>query len=186
MRGFTLIEVLTVIMIIAILCTLAFIGGRGMLRSSQLNDSRDQFMAAIEEARARSVTGRPHGIVIDSASAYRVVRLSDSGYCSKTTTTACNCTDGCASACPGGEICLFGDFRRQGTESIVSLYTVNLKSNMQISRSNACGDGEIWFDRKSIPRCSDWALALTTILFTKEGDTRKITLDKSGRVKYEN
>lgn len=186
MRGFTLIEVLTVIVIISILCTLAFIGGRGMLISSQLNESRDQFLAAIEEAKTRSVTGRPHGIVIDSTSVYRLVRLTDSGFCSKTTTTACNCTDGCSSPCPGGEICLFGDFRRQGTESLASLYTVTLKSNMQIARANACGDAELWFDRRGVPRCSDWSLALSTISFSKEGNTRSITLDRAGRVKYEN
>lgn len=187
MRGYTLIEVLTVIALIAIVCTLGVIGGRALLTSSQLNEARDQFLAFVEEAKVRSATGRPHGIVIASVNAYRLVRLADSGFCSATTTTSCDCTDGCSNACPGGEICLFGDFRRAGTESIFEVSAANLKPGVQITRSNACGDGELWFDRKGVPRCSDWnTLGFSTISFTSGGNTMRITLDRSGRVRYEN
>jgi prepilin-type N-terminal cleavage/methylation domain-containing protein len=185
MKGYTLIELLTVILIIAILCSIAIIGGSALLTSSLLNEARDQFLSLVEDAKIRSATGHPHGINIASATEIQLIRLDDSGYCSATTTTACDCTSGCAHACPNGEICLFGDFRKQNAESVVVVSSSRLKSSIQVARNNACPDGEIWFDRKGLPRCSDWSLALSTIRFTKGTTFMDITLDRSGRVKYE-
>ena len=57
-----------------------------------------------------------------------------------------------------------------------------LPNGLTIQYSNG---QQLWFDRKGIPRTSNWALGMGTITIQYQGLNRTITVSSSGRIQYE-
>ena len=153
--GITLVELMIVVAIIGIIMGIASLSMTEMSRTAKLNETRDMLLADIEEAKLKSISGVPNGIIIASATSYQVVRLTDAD----------------------------GDFKRDATEVYATLSTVTMPSGMTIT-APAVGT-EVWFDRKGIPKTSTWQFSNPSFTLSKDGVTREITISQTGRVKYE-
>jgi len=165
-KGYTLVEMLVVIVIIGILISMATIGINAFLRNSKLNEYRDGFLSMVEEARTRSIVSVPHAIEFVNGSNYRLVRLND----------------------------VNNNFIVDGSEGNTVIESASLKSdytiswNRDTSGADPCTDASdslLWFDRKGIPRCNNWGLGMSTITFTSKSMTKQIVIDRAGKIKYE-
>lgn len=178
--GYSLVEMLVVIAIASVLISIATIGFSQFITNSKLNEYRDNLLSYIQEARTRSITSMPYGIVF-AANSYQFVMLKD-GRCSTTTATACNID----SDCPSGEVCNSGNFQWDSVDSSVTVNNVSL-GNYTLTW-NGCSnvtDHTLWFDRKGIGRCVDWSYGMGTITITSGSMSKTLVIDSTGKVKYE-
>ncbi|KAF0145764.1 MAG: hypothetical protein FD156_739 [Nitrospirae bacterium] len=154
--GFSLVELLIVVAIMGIVFAIAALSMTSMSRTAKLNETRDQLLADIEEAKLKSISGVPQGIFVTggNSTSYQVLRLTDAN----------------------------SNFKRDAAEVYATLSTVTMPSGMTIEKNNG---SEIWFDRKGIPKDSGWAPGNCTFTLTKDGVTRIITISEGGRIQYE-
>lgn len=192
-KGYSLIEVLTVIVIVSILAGLSSIAYRAIIVQGAMHQARADLVATLEQAKTLSITGLPHGIVFDNDRQYRLVQLNEQTYCSTSTgTTGCNTVTNVP--CPAGEYCTKGNMRRDATDSLVTLEThtvgnlVQVSWNRSIDASSPCvsaTDSELWFDRRGVPRCSNWELGMSTVSVVSGSRALPITIDRAGKIRYE-
>jgi len=190
--GVTLIELIIVLAIIGIIVLFATIDTAWFMRDARVTEYRDRLLADIEDIKLKSLARVPHGIIIagGNSTGYTVVQLRDF-RCSVTTTTACIAD----SDCPGGAgtCTVTGNFKRDTGEAYSTLSTVTLNTNYRISFSDS--DGELWFDRKGMPRTDTWGVTNNTFWVwydsngngTKDTDetAKQIGVDNGGRIQYE-
>jgi prepilin-type N-terminal cleavage/methylation domain-containing protein len=212
--GVTLVELLIVIAIIGIIVLFATIDTAWFQRDARVTEARDRLLADIEEAKLKSITTVPHGIVVASvgATSYTVVQLMDY-RCSNSSTTACLADSDCTSP---GTCTVTGNLKRDAGEATSTLSTPSVSSNANV-KVTLSGGTELWFDRKGVPRTSTWTrgnCSVTTATVCNEdsdcpaGETcnrtftvwydangngsvdadepnKTITISSGGRVKYE-
>lgn len=189
-KGFSLIEILTVIVIISILAAIAALSVFEAIREGTVSRERDLLVAAVQEAKARSISSRPSGIrFAGGGGSYDIIVMK--GNCSTTSATLCNGdTD-----CPATEYCSMGAFRYDGNISRITVLSTHSPGTgitvgwTRLTGSGNCAsatDNILWFDRKGIPRCANWGLGMTSLTVTMAGSTKKVSIDEAGRVKYEN
>jgi len=166
MRGFTLMELMVVISIIAIISVFAALNATSFIRDSRVTESRDLLLSDLEEIKLKSLAGAPHAVIVvgGSGTSYLVSRLTDSN----------------------------NDFARNAGETWTTLRTQTLPLNVKAALN---GGDELWFDRKGIPRTAAWATMgrTFTLWFDANGNNtadagepvRKITLSAGGRIQYE-
>lgn len=188
-KGLSLIELMVTIAIMTILMAMATLAYRAFIVQGALHQARSDLVATLEKAKAQSLTGSPHGVVFDSNRQYRLVRLREAGFCSKTTTTACTQN----SDCPG-EFCMMGNLRREAGESLDLLETHDTGNLVRLAWSRSSdvvepctgtGDDELWFDRRGVPRCSNWGLGMSRITLSAGSTTMDVTLTRPGKIQYE-
>ena len=192
--GVTLVELLIVIAIIGIIVLFATIDTAWFQRDARVTEARDRLLADIEEAKLKSITTVPHGIVVASAGAtsYTVVQLMDY-RCSNSSTTACLADSDCTSP---GTCTVTGNFKRDTGEATSTVTTGSLSTNVKVNWNNGT---ELWFDRKGVPRSSTWlsGAGTFTVWYDADNDSdfagddvsveprKTIILTNMGRVKYE-
>jgi len=189
-QGYSLVEVLTVVAIVSILASIAALSVFEAIRDGTLSRERDTLLANIEEAKARSISSRPSGIRFNAGgTSYETIVMR--GNCNANPATLCNADSDCVSP----DYCSMGAFQYDGNSSRIHvLNTYNFPSGMIIgwtrqtsaSECSNATDVLLWFDRKGVPRCSNWGLGMTTLDLTLSGKTKSVVIDRAGRVKYEN
>ncbi len=195
--GFTIIELVVVLAIVAILISIAGIWAVSFIADATLSQMRDQLLQNIEEARSRSITSVPYGIEFNSANAatnYALIRFPG-GTCSSSgtpcATTLDNLGDGCNAA--ANEYCVFaqsGSFMVTGGITPTTINTITLTSGYisALSFTGLPSSNYLWFDRKGMPHDNNWNTpsGVTTITVSKGGAANKsITIDTAGKVTYE-
>ncbi len=194
MRGFTLIELMLVIVVIGIVITLTTIELTWWMRESKLTEFRDRAIADLEDIKIKSITRYPHGMICEPLR-YRIVALKDM-RCSnnnqpclpETSVVDCGAPDLCT---------VTGDFIK---DSVEGNYTIQFAGNpfeLMPRYPNYMFDcpDELWFDRRGIPRTINWAVNnITFRIYYDEnkngaydsGELNKsMTVDTTGRVRYE-
>jgi prepilin-type N-terminal cleavage/methylation domain-containing protein len=160
MKGFTLIELIIVISVIGIVSVIAPVGIDWWLSETRLTEARDKLLADLEFVRRQSITGEPHGIFFYT-NKYEIRHLDDTN----------------------------DNFVRDAGESAFlfpgSDGTIELMSDVTIAWNSCSGGNELWFDRKGIPRCNNWALGMGTITITKDSRTKGLVINRTGKIKYE-
>lgn len=190
--GVTLIELIIVIAIIGIIALFVTMDVSWFMRDTRLSEARDRLLADIEDIKLKSLAKVPHGIFVTggNSTSYSIVQLKDF-RCSVATTTACltdaDCTGG------AGTCSVTGNFKRDSGEAYSTLSTVTLNTNYRISFSD--GDGELWFDRKGMPRTNTWGVTNNTfwVWYDSNGNgtqdtdesAKQIGVDNGGRIQYE-
>jgi type IV fimbrial biogenesis protein FimT len=176
-KGFTLIELLVVVAIISLLSSVAIIGVERIMTASRLAEQRDRLLTFIMEARSRSVASYPHGVQFTSTG-ISLIKLNDTG-----------------------------NLQYDSGETTTTIMTgPQLPSGFAFTLNQCTADNILWFDRKGIPRCSNWSFGMLTILIKKDStlsdatckgadntaltsdDDRRckaVVVDTAGRVRYE-
>lgn len=166
MKGYTLIELFLVIVIIAITATFAMLNTAEWLRDANVKEARDMVVATLESVKLKSMTGLPHAILVSGGTntLFTVNRLNDAD----------------------------GNFAKNDTETSSVVRTETLPRRVKIT--NSSGE-ELWFDRKGVPRRSTWGESGTTITIWHDTNnnntpdagepTRYITISSHGRIQYE-
>lgn len=190
--GYSLVEVLTVIVIVSILAALASLGVYETIREGTLSRERDTLLANIEEAKARSISSRPSGIqFVDGGASYQIIAMR--GECANTAPVKLCITDTDCTA--SGSFCSLGNFRYDGTTGKIQvLSTHELGNGVTVSWNRVTSAGEcssaadklLWFDRKGVPRCTNWGLGMSTLTVTMGGRSKTVIIDSAGRTRYEN
>lgn len=164
-KGITLVELLAVIAIISILAGMAAISFNNFYVNMQLIEMRDNLLGLIQEARMRSVASLPHAVSF-STNAVTMLRLNDTN----------------------------DNLRFDASDSYVAVgHQIAIPVGMTVSWNRTTGtdlcaaasDSFLWFDRKGMPRCSNWGLGPCTITIAKGSNSISIVVDRAGKVKYE-
>ncbi len=164
MRGFTLIELMVVIAIIAILATFVALDAAQWSRESRLGEGRDRLTATLEELKLKSIAGVPHGIRIASGlgTGYSVLLLVDNN----------------------------GDLLVDAGDTKTTTDTIQFPPRYLISINGS--HEELWFDRKGMPRTGGWNMLGRTITIWYDTNNngaldssesrRNITISVNGRI----
>lgn len=191
-EGYSLVEVLTVIVIVSILAALASLGVYETIREGTLSRERDTLVANIEESKARSISSRPSGIqFMAGGTSYQIIALR--GLCTNSiTVTRCVSDTECTAA---GSFCSLGNFRYDGDTDRIQVLSTHVLGNgvtvawNRITSAGECSnaaDAILWFDRKGVPRCSNWGLGMSELSVTMGGRSKTVNIDSAGRTRYEN
>jgi len=164
--GVTLIEMLTVITIIAVMLGFAALSMVGMTRDAKITESRDQLLADIQDTKLKSIAEVPHAVYI--------VGGTGSSYTLQTL--------------PSTDV----NFKRDATDTPTSISTVSMPSNVKVGWNNTT---ELWFDRKGLPKNSNWQFGNGTFTIwydannnnvSDAGESGKtIVISRGGRIQYE-
>lgn len=199
MKGVTLIELLIVLLIIGIISALVTVDTSWWIRETRLTEARDTMLADIENAKLRSITGRPHAVFFFMPSApalnrYELHQLTDTNgdfIPDPNDTTEPKPNLGVA------------EVKGYNCQSPYTTITPGIAGNdaycfpqdYKISLSNCTTNNRLWFDRKGIPRCSGWGLGMATITLFRDTNanntldsgelSKTIIIDTVGKIKYE-
>ena len=179
-KGFTLIEVIVVMVIVGIVVVLALVNIEWFQRDVKLTQMRDQLLADLEYAKRMSIAQAPHGLFLYS-NKYEARLLTDAdgnfirgaseattvfpGTCDGSPSTTCTS----AAGCPSGQSC-------------VGSYP--LPTSMVLTWDTCSGNLELWFDRKGIPRCNNWTVGSGILTLTRSGQTKAISINSTGKMVY--
>ncbi len=163
MRGFTMVELMVVISIIAIVATFAALNAASWLREARVGESRDLLVSDLEWIKLRSMAGVPHAVFVagGTSTSYSLQKLTDAD----------------------------SNFMRDIGESTTALRYIALPQNVKISLN---GGDELWFDRKGVPRTGVWGVIgrTFTLWYDANGNNavdggefkREIVLSSGGRI----
>ncbi len=152
-NGFSLIEMMVVIVLIIMLASLTTLGLMQWSSNAKINEYRDMILSDIQFARSKSITSVPYAIVFSNSN-YLLCQLNDTN----------------------------NNLQRDNGETYTTIKTVQLPNGMTMTYNNGT---ELWFDRKGLPRTSNWALGMGTITITYDNLTRTITISSTGKIQYE-
>lgn len=192
-RGVTLIELLIVLAIIGILIALTTFAVDWFMRESRLNEHRDKLVADLEFVKLHSVTKSPRAVFLFAPASpaqhyYELHRLND---------TNGNLLPDAGETTPNiGETDAKGyDCETDGTNAGLDAFCLPADYKMQWTNCAGPANGQIWFDRKGIPRCSTWALGNGTITLWRDANgnssldadelRKTIIIDIAGKIRYE-
>ena len=173
-KGFTLIELMVVVGIMAVIMAIGIFGITRYMAKERLNEAVNVLVADIQRARAWSITrgqlsdpnltvtcsdgtsgtGRNilYGLMSDNTASYNIFEFCDKN----------------------------GDFQfNAGTERF-NLQTTNLPGGVTITSGNIPA---IIFDKKGMAKSSKWLVGGQTIQFTDtDGDKKSVVVSNDGRV----
>ncbi len=191
--GVTLIELLVVLTIIGILSAIVSFSASWFMRESRLIDNRDRLLADLEFMKLNAITKPPHAVFlyspIGSLHYYELLELNDAD--GNFVRDAGELTTKLTASEAKGYNC---DPDSSGGGNDAFCFRIDYK----LTWTNCAGapsNTELWFDRKGIPRCSDWSngSGIITIWMDDNNNngidagelTKTITIDSSGRIQYE-
>ncbi|MBI4689030.1 MAG: prepilin-type N-terminal cleavage/methylation domain-containing protein [Nitrospirae bacterium] len=164
--GVTLIELLVVLAIIGIIAAIASIDFSVFQREGRVTEIRDRLLTDIEDAKIKSISDMPHGILIVGGTGYSMNRLPSNRD-----------TD--------------GNFIKNSGEWTTT-YNWGTWSHTNVRASG----NELWFARKGVLRDGGGLTPGHTfrVWYDENGDNawttietiqREITLSNTGRIQYE-
>gem|GEM_PF-2918303 len=195
-KGLSLLELLVTIALIAIVISFST-SIMDTYSRSIISRTRDDILSALERARHLSITSVPHGVSFypeGDKYYFKLIGLKD-GTCSDNSNPCYNDDD-----CNNGKTCKVGNLVKDPDESNKPIETRALPSGYSIEvycQEKRSSSSELWFDRKGVPRNSDWKIFCTDedddnnsidIEIKLKGKSFEETLIKispAGRIKYE-
>lgn len=148
-KGFTIVEILVVLIIVSILASLAVIGPE-FIRNENIAKASKELLADLQRIRqdamttGTSVNSMGFGIKFVNAGSYTIFEFNDAD----------------------------GDFQYDGTGEEANVIHKYLSSSIVINKNGATPDNDVLiYDKRGIPRNSDWTFAQMTIAVKHESDS---------------